>query len=87
MSNTLNQASSVDAEKAKTSGLSSQVARIRVQDVKAHLRNFVFVDARSATSQARDPTQVPGAIHVPIKELDQRAKLLPHGCTLITYCT
>jgi len=63
------------------------MARIGIEDVKPRVENFVFVDARSATAQARDPTQVPGAIHVSIKELEQRAKLLPHGRPIITYCT
>jgi rhodanese-related sulfurtransferase len=87
MSSTSNHASAAKAGKETTSERSSQIARIGIADVEPRLNDFVFVDARSATSQARDPTQVPGAIHVPIKELDQRAKLLPHDRTLITYCT
>jgi rhodanese-related sulfurtransferase len=63
------------------------INRISIDDVKRRSEELVFVDARSATSLRRDPTQVPGAIHVPVKELDQRIKLLPRDRTLVTYCT
>lgn len=65
----------------------TKIGRIDIDEVKQRGREIVFVDARSATSLGRDPTQVPGAIHVPVKELDRRVKLLPHNRTLVTYCT
>lgn len=30
---------------------------------------------------------IPGAIHIPLAELELRAEELPEGCTLITFCT
>ncbi len=65
----------------------TRIDRIDLGQAKEHGKELVFVDARSATSLKRDPTQVPGAIHVPVKELDQRLKLLPRNRTLVTYCT
>lgn len=65
----------------------NQISRIPIEDAKRRRKELVFVDARSATSQARDPSQVPGAIHVPLKELDKQIKLLPHDRTLVTYCS
>ena len=65
----------------------NQISRISIEDAKRRRKELVFVDARSATSLARDPSQVPGAIHVPAKQLDERIKLLPRNRTLVTYCT
>lgn len=63
------------------------VRRISLDDVKKHMDDMVFLDARSATALKRNPEQVPGAVHVPLKELDKRAKRLPRNRTLVTYCT
>lgn len=65
----------------------SQISRIGIDDVKRRIKELVFVDARSATSLARDPSEAPGAIHVPIKELDKRLKALPRNRPIVTYCT
>jgi hypothetical protein len=51
------------------------------------MNDLVFVDARSATALHRNPNQVAGAVHVLIKELDQRVKQWPHNRTLVTYYT
>ena len=64
-----------------------QISRIDIDEVKRRAGKIVFIDARSATSLGRDPTQVPGAIHVPVKELDRCVKLLPRDRTMVTYCT
>lgn len=63
------------------------VRRISLDDAKQQMKDLVFVDARSDTALKRHPEQVPGAIHVPLKELDKRAKRLPRNRTLVTYCT
>jgi len=64
-----------------------QVKRLPVDEVRERMKEFVFVDARSATALARNPVQVPGAIHVPIKKLEEASKQLPQHRTLVTYCT
>lgn len=63
------------------------VRRISVDDAKRQMKDVVFVDTRSTTALKRNPQQVPGAIQMPLKELDQRAKRLPRNRTLVTYCT
>ncbi len=65
----------------------AQVRRISLDDAKQQMKDVIFVDTRSATALKRNPLQVPGAIHVPLKELDMRAKQLPRDRTLVTYCT
>jgi rhodanese-related sulfurtransferase len=46
---------------------------------------FVLVDSRS--SDAWDKGHVPGAIHLPTREIAQRAtELIPPGTAVVTYC-
>jgi rhodanese-related sulfurtransferase len=63
------------------------VRRISLEDAKHQMEDVVFVDVRSATALKRNPQQVPSALHVPLKELDEQAKRLPRDRTLVTYCT
>ena len=64
-----------------------KVSRIGIDDVKKRMDVIVFVDARSATALSRNPLQVPGAIHLPAKEVENGRERLPHNRTLVTYCT
>ncbi len=64
-----------------------KISRISIDDVKKRLDEVVFVDARSATALSRNPMQVPGAIHVPAKDIANGLKRLPRNKTLVTYCT
>ncbi len=63
------------------------VRRISLEDAKHQMGDVVFVDVRSTTALKRNPQQVPSALHVPLKELDEQAKRLPRDRTLVTYCT
>lgn len=63
------------------------IRRIAIDEVRRRMNELVFVDARSATALARNPVQVPGAIHLPVKKLDQSLAELPEHRTLVTYCT
>ena len=63
------------------------IRRISVDKARQQMKQLVFVDVRSATAMERNPLQVPGAIHVPIKELDERLDGLPRDRVLVTYCT
>ncbi len=65
----------------------SKIARIGIEDIKKHMDEFVFVDARSVIARSRNPLQIPGAIHVPAKDVDKASKDLPKKRTLVTYCT
>lgn len=63
------------------------IRRISIDEVRQGKKQVVFVDARSATALARNPLQIPGAIHVSAKNLDENLKQLPRNRTLVTYCT
>lgn len=63
------------------------IRRISLDEAKRRMRDLLFVDTRSAAALHRNPYRVPGAVQIPIKELDQRVKQLPHDRTLVTYCT
>ena len=65
----------------------SQIRRISLEEVQKRRKDLVFVDTRSATALSRNPVQVRGAIHVPVKELEKQVKRLPRNRTLVTYCT
>ena len=65
----------------------AKIPRISIEDVKKRMNEIVFVDARSAIALSRNPIQVPGAIHAPIKDLDKAVKRLPRKQTIVTYCT
>ncbi len=64
-----------------------KIKRISIDDALHAMHDVVFVDARSATALSRNPLQVRGAIHVPVKQIEQRLRQLPRDRTLITYCT
>lgn len=64
-----------------------QAERISQEAARAEMKRFVFVDARSATALKRNPAQVPGAIHVPLKNLAAASKQLPRNRAIVTYCT
>lgn len=63
------------------------VHRLSLDEVRKRRKELVFVDARSATALARNPAQIPGAVHIPLKELDKGAKVLQRGGAIVTYCT
>ena len=65
----------------------TKITRISIDDVRKKLNEVVFVDARSATALSRNPLQVPGAIHAPIKDIDKAVKSVPPKRTIVTYCT
>jgi rhodanese-related sulfurtransferase len=65
----------------------TSLRRIRIDEVLQRKQQVVFVDARSATALARNPLQVPGAIHLPAKDVGESLKQLPRNRALVTYCT
>jgi len=63
------------------------VLRIALDEARKRRKQLLFVDARSATALARDPEQIPDAVHVPLKHLEEAAKGLPRERAVVTYCT
>ncbi len=56
----------------------------RKLDAKA---NVVIVDNRDGRAWIGSSVKLPGAIHIPLTELEARLKELPQDKEIITYCT
>ncbi len=59
-----------------------ELYRLIDQDMKP-----VIVDVRSPTGVSMDPRRIPGALHVPIREVDDHMKHLPRDREIILYCS
>jgi len=46
-----------------------------------------FVDARNPVAWGESKHKLPGAIRIPVDEVDQHIGELPENGTVITYCT
>jgi membrane protein DedA with SNARE-associated domain len=69
---------------------SLRVARVAPEQLKAELDSGVdlsIIDLRHALDYAAEPRMLPGAIRLPAEEIEQRGKELPHGRTLVLYCS
>lgn len=53
-------------------------------DSGAHI---TFVDTRNPVAWGQASDKLPGAIRIPVDEVNQRLPELPSGGTVITYCT
>ena len=63
------------------------IPRVALEEAKTALegQNAVFLDVRSAESFAL--AHIPGALNIPLNELDSRAGELNPNDWIITYCT
>ena len=64
--------------------------RISVSDVKGRMErgeSFVFLDARNPKAWGSSDVKLPGALRVPVDEVDQHLVQLPRDRTLVPYCT
>lgn len=64
-----------------------KIRRISLDEARTRLKDLIFVDARSTTALSRNPLQVRGAIHVPVKDVSAGMERLPHDRAIVTYCT
>lgn len=67
-----------------------EATRVTIEEVKERMDRgepFTFVDARNAQAWAEAETKLPGAIRVPVEEVEQHLSEIPHDRTVITYCT
>ena len=64
-----------------------EISRISLADSKAALdsREAIFIDVRDASAYAE--SHVPGALSIPLAELDERLGELDASQWIITYCT
>jgi rhodanese-related sulfurtransferase len=47
----------------------------------------LIVDVRSPTALTLDPRRIPGAVHVPLHEVQQHVSDLPRDREIVAYCT
>lgn len=67
-----------------------QSTPINVEDARKMLdrrERVTFVDARNPVAWGAATDKLPGAIRIPVDEVDQHIGKLPESGTLITYCT
>ena len=69
---------------------SLRIARVTPEELKSELdagADLAIIDLRHALDYEAEPRILPGAIRLPAEEIEQRGKELPHGRTLILYCS
>ena len=67
-----------------------RIARITAGELAAKLaagEDVVVVDLRHSVDFEADPETIPGAVHVPVEEVEQRADEIPHQHEIVLYCT
>jgi membrane protein DedA with SNARE-associated domain len=66
------------------------IARITPEELNRRIESgedIAVVDLRHPMEFAADPTTIPGALHVPAEELDERYDELPVGREIVLFCT
>ncbi len=64
--------------------------RWTVKDMREHIdRGYipVFIDTRNPKAWAESDVKVPGAIRIPLDDIEKRADSIPRGRPIVTYCT
>jgi len=67
-----------------------EMARISVADLHAQMvggKPPVIVDVRSPTAQSIELRRIPGALHVPLHDVEQHMGELPRDSEIVLYCT
>ena len=65
-------------------------SRLTVADVNALIERgepVVFIDSRNPIAWGSSKVKLPGAIRIPIDEVDRHLPTLPRDRRLIVYCT
>ena len=67
-----------------------EAARISVDEARRRMDSgepITFVDTRNPQAWAQSRQKLPGAVRVPVDEVDQHASQLPRDRAIVTYCT
>jgi membrane protein DedA with SNARE-associated domain len=67
-----------------------RIARITPDELDAKIRageDVTIVDLRHRVELAADPRMLPGALHIPVEEFEDRHQELPRDRDVILYCT
>jgi len=63
---------------------------LTVDEVKrllAHDEPLTFIDSRNPIAWGSSPIKLPGAVRVPVEDVDQHLASLPRDRHLVVYCT
>jgi membrane protein DedA with SNARE-associated domain/rhodanese-related sulfurtransferase len=66
------------------------MARISVDELYEHMKSGaapVVLDVRSPTAQTMELRRIPGALHMPVREVGEQMGKLPRDRDIILYCT
>ncbi len=64
--------------------------RISVDDLRRRMNageQFVFIDTRNPQAWAESDVKLPGALRIPVGEVEKHLAEIPRGRPIITYCT
>jgi rhodanese-related sulfurtransferase len=64
--------------------------RITVDELRSRMQageRFTFIDTRNPHAFAESDTMIPGAIRVPLDELEQNLSRIPRNQPVVAYCT
>ena len=64
--------------------------RISVDDLRHRMNageQFLFIDTRNPQAWAESDVKVPGALRIPVSELEKHLTEIPRERPIITYCT
>jgi rhodanese-related sulfurtransferase len=67
-----------------------EVSRVTAEEVKARVDRgepVLFVDSRSASSWSESDVTIPGSVRVPPDDAAAHIKDVPHGRSIVTFCT
>lgn len=67
-----------------------EVTRVTVDEIAERMNRgeaFTFIDTRNPTAWAEAETKLPGALRLPLDEIEQHLDQIPRDRTVITYCT
>jgi rhodanese-related sulfurtransferase len=67
-----------------------EATRVTVDEIKERMDRgeaFTFIDTRNPQAWAEADTKLPGALRIPLDELEEDLDKIPRDRTVITYCT
>ena len=67
-----------------------EAPRLTVDELRKRMdggEKFVFIDVRNAKAWAESEVKIPGAIRVPLDDVDANLSKIPTGRPIVTYCT
>lgn len=65
----------------------SQLTVAQVKDLALRGQPLQFIDSRNPIAWGSSRAKLPGAIRIPIDQVDQHLEALPRDRRLIVYCT